>query len=212
MSASANNRNKILDAAESLFLHDGFNGATFEKIALQSGLGVIVARHNFGKKPGLAAAVLDRVLERLADATSKALAAGQADVKSDLRSVISNCLMWPKLYPHFGKLIGNLEPFNPANWNGRSLRLQRRLALVLAGWAAKRAPKEIVSLSPSQLYAVMLGPAMIAVDAGAEPRGAGGISIDWVEVLTEAATAALTPRKALRKNASGPPSPAARKR
>ncbi|MFZ0693435.1 MAG: hypothetical protein WAN51_04670, partial [Alphaproteobacteria bacterium] len=85
----------------------------------------------------------------------------------------------------------------------RTVGLQDRLAKVLAEWANKLGPKRVARLSPSQLYAVVLAPAMCATaPVASPPSDEHEDAIEWLTVLTVAALTAITPPK----NKPKPPS------
>lgn len=60
-------RNKILEVAEALFAHGGYAGVGMRELASSVGLSKSALFHHFPTKVGLYAAVLDRVLARIAD-------------------------------------------------------------------------------------------------------------------------------------------------
>ncbi|MFK7830063.1 MAG: TetR/AcrR family transcriptional regulator [Congregibacter sp.] len=71
-------RDRILDAAESLFAEHGFDGVTLRQIATKAGVDVALANYHFGKKLDLFQAVFDRRAEMLNRARREALHARQA--------------------------------------------------------------------------------------------------------------------------------------
>lgn len=71
-------RERILDAAESLFAEHGYDGVTLRQIAKQAGVDVALANYHFGKKLDLFQAVFLRRAQMLNDARRDALHACQA--------------------------------------------------------------------------------------------------------------------------------------
>ena len=60
-------RERILDAAESLFARRGYAGVGLRELAEMVGLGKSSLFHHFASKPQLHAAVCARILSRIAD-------------------------------------------------------------------------------------------------------------------------------------------------
>ena len=73
-------RDKILDAAESLFARRGYSGIGLSEIAEASGLGKSSLFHHFRNKPQLYAAVTTRILKRIEERLVRSLAAGGGPV------------------------------------------------------------------------------------------------------------------------------------
>lgn len=69
-------RDRILDAAETLFAKRGYAGVGLREVAEVVGLGKSSLFHHFKNKPQLYAAVSARILVRIEDALMRALAAG----------------------------------------------------------------------------------------------------------------------------------------
>ena len=72
--------------------------------------------------------------------------------------------------------------------------IEQRLGQVLADWAEPLIRMGAVApLSPTQLYAVILAPAICALAPAAGPGAKHqGPSIEWLQILTAAALAAIT--------------------
>lgn len=71
-------RERILQAAQQVFLDQGFELATVREITLRAGVNVSAINYYFGSKDELLAAVLDRVMQPYTDARVAALAAAEA--------------------------------------------------------------------------------------------------------------------------------------
>lgn len=74
-------REKILDAAEALFARRGFAGVGLSEIAEAVNLGKSSLFHHFPTKAQLYAAVVERILNEIDDALTRALAAGGTPVE-----------------------------------------------------------------------------------------------------------------------------------
>jgi AcrR family transcriptional regulator len=80
VTAEISPREKILDAAETLFARRGFAGVGLSEIADAVGLGKSSLFHHFPTKAQLYAAVVERILLEIEDALTRALAAGGSPV------------------------------------------------------------------------------------------------------------------------------------
>ncbi|HLZ72384.1 MAG TPA: TetR/AcrR family transcriptional regulator [Dehalococcoidia bacterium] len=80
-------RQHLLDAARSVFLRDGYRGATMERVAEEAGVSKQTLYNNFGDKEELFTALLERKSETdLADAIAAAIAsAAHADPAQAMR-------------------------------------------------------------------------------------------------------------------------------
>lgn len=71
-------RERILLAAQDVFLEQGFELATVREITLRAGVNVAAINYYFGSKDELLAATLDRIMEPYTEARVKALSAAEA--------------------------------------------------------------------------------------------------------------------------------------
>lgn len=71
-------RERILLAAQEVFLEQGFELATVREITLRAGVNVSAINYYFGSKDELLAAVLDRIMQPYTEARVTALAAAEA--------------------------------------------------------------------------------------------------------------------------------------
>ena len=81
VTAEISPREKILDAAETLFARRGFAGVGLSEIAEAVGLGKSSLFHHFPTKAQLYAAVVERILGEIENAVTRALAAGGSPVE-----------------------------------------------------------------------------------------------------------------------------------
>ena|SRR5947209_4593210 len=117
------------------------------------------------------------------------------DVASAIRALLSACLSWDQTFPHYRRLMRMLELYALTSDRSRTNEAQDSLPKILAEWAEPLARRDLVApFSPSQLYAVVLAPAMCATTPAAGPASdVRATSIDWLTVLTKAALTALEP-------------------
>jgi AcrR family transcriptional regulator len=183
---------RILEVAERMFRERGVEGTILTGVAKASKAALGSVTHFFGSKPDLAAAVLDRVIGALAEEAKAALSPRGRSMEGNLRALQATCLEWPDRH---GSLIAMLEPYASAEWEGRSTRLRDRLAPVLADWAGRRSAAEVAELSPSQLYAVVLAPALCpaAPAIAGESKDAQTNGDRWLDILAAATMTAITP-------------------
>ena len=186
-------KRRILRAAGALLAEQGLDGLTFAKLRKASGAAVGSITHFFDDKAGLAAAVADDLASRLAaDAERVLQAAHGQDVAAAVGALIAAALIWPRKFPGHQRVIGMIAAFTPQS---AQVGIEQRLAPVLANWAKPWIQNGAVApLSPTQLYAVVLAPAICsaapAVDADTKSQEP---SIDWQHILTAAALAAIAP-------------------
>lgn len=155
--------------------------------------------HRFKLKADLAAAVLDRLEGVLAQDATGALSPKSRAVAEDLRALLATGVEWGS---RNGRLVSMLEPFASTTWEGRSTRLIDRLSPVLADWATRCGPAEVATLSPSQLYAVILAPVLSEAKVACEPVEAKSTPrADWLDILARAAMAAIIPPKSVTTSA-----------
>lgn len=95
----------ILDAAESEFASYGLRGARTEDIAEATGVTKAMIHHYFQTKEGLYDAVVERILNRMAEIIST-VPIEQMPVEDALRAVIRK-LMQEELYPHYPGVMVN---------------------------------------------------------------------------------------------------------
>ena len=204
MRDSSATRKRILKAAAALFIEHGFEGATLIKVSKASGASVGSITHFFGDKGELAARVYDYAAGLLAADAKTALRGHGNDAPAAIRALLSACLSWDERFPGYRRLIRMLEVYAPTPERSWTDEEPDSLPKVLAEWADPLARKDIVALlSPGQLYAVILAPAVCAVTADTGPASdvrAG--TIDWLTVLTGAALTAIAPPKKKSRRAS----------
>lgn len=105
-------RRQILDAAESVFAKEGYDGASLAKIARDAGVSTTLPTYFFGEKSDLYGAVEERLFarrdEQLSDVVSQAL--GQLDgssegLRSGLTSIVRGYLQFLLDTPAFVSLM-----------------------------------------------------------------------------------------------------------
>jgi AcrR family transcriptional regulator len=181
-----------------MFRTRGIDGTTLAAVAKAAGAALGSLTHLVGGKRALARAVLDQVLEQLAADARMALSAGQT-VEDEIRALTKTCAAWPVEH---GRLIGVLEAYIAPESSGGGARVPERLGAVLGDWAKRRGPAEVVPLMPSQLYAVILAPLMSPMPAYDRVELAKERRLDrWLETLTAAALAAISPAKPIERPA-----------
>lgn len=188
-------RKRILDKAAILFDEHGFDGTSLAKVSKASGSSVGSVTHFFGKKPQLASAVCKHVVEDVLVAAKAALDQHRSDVPKAIRALLSVTLSWAEKNPHHRRLIRMLAAFSTKSEQVPNDGLEELMAPILANWAAQLIiTGAIAPLTPSQLYAIAMAPAMCATastDSQASQHHRG--SVDWLETLTAAALAAISP-------------------
>lgn len=185
---------RILRVAADLFLVHGVEGTTLAMVAKESHTVIGTVRHFFGTKSQLAGSVYDDLADRLAADAKAALGNYGDDVRAAVCALLTACLTWPVTFSHYRKLLGMLEAYTSTKANIRTDRLPARLGRVLAEWTESLAPDAIRRLSPAQLHAVLLAPALCDTPPAAEVvRDGEEGSLPWFDVLTFAALAAITP-------------------
>lgn len=188
-------RRQILEAASALLAKEGYDGMTLKQVSKTSGAAVGSIVHFFKDKAGLAAAVGDGLTNQLVADAGKALhAAHGQDVAAALDALFSVAVQWPKRFPDHQRLIAVITAFTPPSPQGG---VQQRLERLLAEWAEPLIRMGAVApLSPIQLYALVLAPAMVLAQAicapGPTSENRPSASIEWVQVVTVAALAGLS--------------------
>lgn len=188
-------RARILTAAATLFAEKGVEGTTLAMIAKASGAAVGSITHYFGDKPRLAAAVHDNLVDRLIAVAEAALGGYGTDPSGAIRTLLSDCLAWVEAFPHDLGLIAALAAYTSKPAQDGMDGMQQRLARVLATWAEPLVHANTVApLTSTQLYAVILAPAMCAAMpfAGAASNNRES-SVGWLPVLAAAAVRAIAP-------------------
>ena len=188
---SAIKRDRILKTATALFIEHGCEHTTFAMVAKASGAAIGSITHFFGDKSGLAAAVLEDVARPLVANAEAALHAHPKDVQAAIHALLSACLDWAAGHPEYPRLIAQLE----ANLWKREARLSQLgrhgVTAALAKWAEPLlARQRIAPLSPAQLYAIVMAP-ILDTFASVPGQIADENALQWLQTLTEAATAAL---------------------
>lgn len=115
MSAVAENttdtRNRILDAAESLFIENGFAATSVRAIATRADVNLAATNYHFGSKKGLFAAVFHRRIEPISHDRLRRLAELQQEAHESKRQLTTRSI----LEAFFTPLIDAVsDPYAPA--------------------------------------------------------------------------------------------------
>lgn len=208
MRDTAVKRKRILEAAAALLAERGFDGMTLAAVSGVSGAAIGSIVNFYRNKAGLAAAVSDDLMGRLVADAEKALEAAHGeDIAAAIRALLTACLGWSETVPHYRRLIGMLEAYTPKAAHTRIGVLEDRLGEILTKWAEPLIRAHVLAaLSPSQLYAVILAPALnAAAPAGGLEVKRQGSPFDWLGILTAGALAAITPNNDKPRQNSKPP-------
>jgi AcrR family transcriptional regulator len=196
----ADTRARILAAAARLFAVHGFTGTSFAMIGAACGVATGSIVHCFPDKAGLAGAVYRLALDRLAAFLARAIGRYPADVPGTIDALVSACFAWAAACPDDPVLIGRLaEHAGASAAAAQNVAVQEmdgpqtRLEPLLEAWAQPLIRAGLVQpLTPAQLYAVIIAPALCAVLA--QPAIADRpetLLIGWKTVLATAARAAV---------------------
>ena len=82
------NRTRVIDAAERMFLHDGYSATTVQSIATAAGVSADTIYKSFGGKPGLIRAIHDRALRGEAPVPAERRSDEIQQRESDPRTII----------------------------------------------------------------------------------------------------------------------------
>jgi AcrR family transcriptional regulator len=195
MRDSAAKRQKIRTAVAELLLQEGFKGVTFAKVSKRSRAAVGSINHFFGDMEGLLTSVHDEMASSLTADANAALQGYRDNWQEAVRSLISACLSWPEKFPGYCRVVGLVDAHLTRPKGSKSGSLQTHLEQVLKKWADDFIRAGAVApLSPSQLYALVLAPAMYGSAAKAVSKSSGAtIESNWIEILTAAAIRAIAP-------------------
>ena len=104
-------KNRIMSGAADLFSQNGYRSTSMRNVAEKAGLQVSSLYRHVAGKQDLLYTVLDRLMDEVLEAGTKALAEG-ADPPDRLRHLIHNniCLVRPQEAALLQSELGNLEP------------------------------------------------------------------------------------------------------
>ncbi len=164
--ASQAKRVKILQTAAKLFAQHGYERTTYAMVARQAGFVVGSIEHFFGRKPALAAAVYEHIAAGLVGVVEAALSGHGYDVKGAVHALLAAGLTWARENPSHPRLLATLADHAPLHHAAHALEWQARLEPIFAEWSEKLiAADKIRPLSPVQLCALILAPAMASAAA-----------------------------------------------
>ncbi len=196
----ADTRARILAAAARLFAVHGFTGTSFAMIGAAGGVATGSIVHCFPDKAALSAAVYRLALDRLAASVTRAIGRYPADVPGTIDALVSACFAWAAACPDDPVLIGRLaEHAAVQDTAAQNVAVQEmdgpqtRLEPLLEAWAQPLIRAGLVQpLTPAQLYAVIIAPALCAAAAQLDVvDGPAAPVIGWKTVLVTAALAAV---------------------
>jgi AcrR family transcriptional regulator len=186
-------RRLILDAATVSFIEHGYDRTTFATVSKNSRAAVGSVVHFFGDKAQLAAAVYDDVAAMLVADCEAALNGQGRDAETAIRALMRACLAWPERFPNHRRLLALLEANIAIKTLSRIGGLQHRLEPMLAAWAHPLIMAGLIApMSPAQLHAVLMAPAMSVIGSAefSDVQDSG----DWLEILTQLAVRAIAPQ------------------
>ncbi len=100
-----NTREKILDAAESLFIQHGFAATSLRAIASKAEFNLAATHYHFGSKNGLLAAVFHRRMQPITEARHEALSLLEAKQGAVTVKAILKAFMSPFYNPNNSKML-----------------------------------------------------------------------------------------------------------
>ena len=186
-------RTRVLEAAATLFAANGFEQTTLAMVAAKSGAAVGSVIHFFADKSGLAVAVRERVMERLAAVIDQALTTGGSDVNGSAWMAVSAYLNWAHNHPDDVRGLQELRLVRaPAPSGCRRVPDYRLVLAALQKWAIPLIEAGVLPpMSPADVYAVMIAPAEFAAVARLENGERHLDAPDLAAVLFGAACAGL---------------------
>jgi AcrR family transcriptional regulator len=194
MRDSSAKRDQILNAAGKLFVARGFEATTLAMVAKGSGAAIGSITHFFGDKVELAGAVHEYVVGRLTADAETALNGHGVDTREVIQAVLSASLSWPRRFPHHLALAELLARHDVLKGRIQIAGLRHRLSKLLAGWAEPLIRAGLVApLSPSQIYAVVLAPAISTCTASSLVSDEMENAIDWPQTLASMALTGIMP-------------------
>ncbi|MHC4885379.1 MAG: TetR/AcrR family transcriptional regulator [Planctomycetota bacterium] len=104
-------RERILDAAETIFAEKGYHGSRIDEIADQAGANKQRIYAYFGNKEGLFSTTLRRVYEHLLEEEGALLKLASTDAASLTHRLLEHYMSYHHRYPNFWRMVGwsNLE-------------------------------------------------------------------------------------------------------
>jgi AcrR family transcriptional regulator len=110
-------RNEILDAAEQIFVAEGYEGATIRKIADAVGVSSTALYIHFPDKAAILGEICKRTLERLL-AQNCALAARPLDATARVRIMLEEYIRWGLAHPNAYQLVYSApRPLSAGLWS-----------------------------------------------------------------------------------------------
>jgi AcrR family transcriptional regulator len=156
----ARSRKAILDAAETIFARDGYDGSSLNAIGQQAGVSAALAAYFFGDKAGLYAAVIQRMFEdrdrHLGPVCDEAIAIVAApganpyeQLRRGLEIMVAGYLRFLQQHPSFVRLMTRDALDIPRR--ATAPRHSRAFQEGVEGFIAALAPRVGAAVDPGQL-------------------------------------------------------------
>ena len=138
----AQNRDKLIEAAFTLFSREGVEGLTMRKLAAEAGVSPATPYNLFGSKSGILAALFDTALDRLPEGRNKI---AELDELDRILFVVDRVAeLWSEPSGLFRKLLAAMKTegeLPPTVLDRPALEITRALqGLVKSGWISSTPP------------------------------------------------------------------------
>ena len=207
-------RSRILQAAADLFVANGYDRTTLAMVATKSGAAIGSVVHYFADKPGLAVAVREQAMERLATVIDQALTTGGSDVAGSTRTVVSAYLTWAHTHPDDIRVLQELRLVRAGTPPGCGrLAVYRPVFGAIRKWSIPLIEAGVLPpISPGDVYAIMLAPAEFAAVAQLEDGEPHLGALDDMAALLSGAACAGLSRSPITTDVGAPAKPAGDRR
>jgi AcrR family transcriptional regulator len=154
-------RAQILETAGALFARNGYEATTLAMVAKASGAVVGSVAYQFDDKPGLATAVYEDVVARLAAVIGQSLRGRGHKPSGGVQGLLRAYFEWATANPHHQRILDVLTDYAAEHGQAQGRGLQARVEPLLLDWslplvnAGKMRP-----LTATQLFAIIMAPAM----------------------------------------------------
>lgn len=211
MTATADTRSRILDAALACFLEHGYEGTTVARIREASGVSNGALFHHFPTKDAIAGALYASALIDFQAEHWRILASPPATLREGIQAIVTHHLDWVQSHPdparflyEAGRPSGDCEPMREVR------RCNADLAAAYAAWYMPLVERgEARLVKPGLVVAIVSGPAHeICRHWLASPRERD--LTRHADELAHAAWAGLAGPAALSERAPAPPQAPAR--
>jgi AcrR family transcriptional regulator len=190
--AAADTRRRVLDAALTSFLEDGYEQTTVARIRELSQVSNGALFHHFSSKEAIADTLYVEAMASAQEGLWELVRSRPRSLRAAVRGTIAHQLGWVEQHADLARFVymrGHLDWSSPAS--AEVAALNRDLGTAFREWMAPLVERgEIRSTSMLMITAIVNGPA----HAIAQRWLAGQLEsplADWVDELTDAACAAL---------------------